>query len=34
MINECEAIAKDTSQREAQKERRMKAVNRASEPMG
>lgn len=34
MINECEDVATDTSQRKAQKERSMKAVNRASEPMG
>lgn len=34
IINKCENIAIDISQREAQKERRIKTVNRASEPMG
>lgn len=33
MINECEEIATNISQREAQRERMLKAVNRASEPM-
>lgn len=34
MINKCENIIIGISWREAQKERRMKTVNRASEPMG
>lgn len=34
MINECEGVATGISQREAQKKRRIKALNRASEPMG
>lgn len=34
LINKCENTAIHISQREAQKERGMKTVNRASEPMG
>lgn len=32
-INECEVIATEVIQNEAQRERRMKTINRASEPV-